>query len=57
MWTPLRITGELISFGPCIALSTFTVCPRSSDPFYIVNYYINGWLLLGHTAVVCYKPH
>ena len=28
-----------------------TVCPRSSDPFYIVSYYINKLLLLGHTVV------
>ena len=29
-----------------------TVCPRSSDPFYTVNYYIK-WpsLLLGHTVL------
>ena len=25
------------------------MCPRSSDPFHIVIYYINGSLLLGHT--------
>ena len=28
-----------------------TVCPRSSDPFYIVIYYVNN--LLGHTVVQC----
>ena len=27
-----------------------TVCPRSSDSFYVVSYYINGSLLLGHTV-------
>ena len=29
----------------------YTVCPRSSDPFYMVTYYIT-WnaLLLGHTV-------
>ena len=27
-----------------------TVCPRSSDPFYIVSYYINGSLLPRHTV-------
>ena len=25
-----------------------TVCPRNSDTFQIVTYYINGLLLLGH---------
>ena len=29
-------------------VNRLTVCPRSSDPFYIVNYYIT--LLLGHIA-------
>ena len=29
-----------------------TVCPRSSDPFYIVSYYKNGALLLGHTVCI-----
>ena len=28
----------------------YTVCPGSSDPFYIVGYYLKGSLLLGHTA-------
>ena len=27
-----------------------TVCPRTSDPFYIVRYYMNGSLLLGHVV-------
>ena len=27
-----------------------TVCPGSSDPFNIVNYYIKWVLLLGHTV-------
>ena len=28
------------------------MCPRSSDPFYVVTWYIyNGSLLLGHTAL------
>ena len=27
-----------------------TVCPRSSDPFYIVNHYIKWVLILGHTV-------
>ena len=27
-----------------------TVCPRRSDPFYIVTYIENGSLLLGHTV-------
>ena len=36
-------------------LSNITVCPRSSDPFYIISYYIqNGSLLHGHT-VYCHK--
>ena len=26
------------------------MCPRGSDPFYIVTYYINGSLLLEHTV-------
>ena len=34
--------------------SLHTVCPRSSDPFYNVTYYINGALLPGHTAVKLY---
>ena len=28
-----------------------TVCPRSSDPFYVVSYYKNGSLLPGHTLL------
>ena len=28
-----------------------TVCPRSVDPFYIVGYYMNGLLLLGHIVI------
>ena len=28
-----------------------TVCPRSSDPFNVVAYYINGSLLLGHASL------
>ena len=28
----------------------FYWCPRSSDPIFIVNYYVNGSLLLGHTV-------
>ena len=27
-----------------------TVCPRSSDTFYIVSYYKKGSLFLGHTV-------
>ena len=27
---------------------TATVCPRSNDQFYVVTYYMNGSLLLGH---------
>ena len=27
-----------------------TICLRTSDPFYIVIYYKNGSLLLGHTV-------
>ena len=34
-----------------IMLRGDTVCPKSSDPFHIVSYYINGSLLLGHTVV------
>ena len=30
----------------------YTVCPRSSVPFYIVIKYVNGSLLLGHTVVL-----
>ena len=30
--------------------SYHTVCPRSSNPFYIVSYYINGSLILGHSV-------
>ena len=30
---------------------TKILCPTSNDPFYIVNYYINGSLFLGH--IVC----
>ena len=26
------------------------MCPRSSDPFYVVTYFINGSLLLGHVV-------
>ena len=34
-----------------------TACPGSSDPFYIVTYYINGSILLGHTVdhLICTK--
>ena len=31
-----------------------TVCPRSSDPFYTVSYYIIG-VTLGHTVYAPYK--
>ena len=27
------------------------MCPRSSDPLYIVSYFKDGSLLLGHTVV------
>ena len=30
----------------------YTVCPRSSVPFYIVIKYVNGSLLLGRTVVL-----
>ena len=30
-----------------------TVCPRSSDPFHIVSYYIKGSLLFGHIVYLC----
>ena len=35
-----------------------TICPRSSDPFYIVSYYIK-WviILLGHTVIVFNRVH
>ena len=29
----------------------YTVCPRSSDPFYILSYYIKWSLLLGHIVL------
>ena len=30
--------------------NTCTICPRSSDPFYMVSYYIKWSLLLEHTV-------
>ena len=32
----------------CVCI--YCVCQGSSDPFYIVTYYINGSLLPGHTV-------
>ena len=31
------------------------MCPGSSDPFYLVSYYIKGSLLAGHTVQDLYK--
>ena len=39
-----------IYFVMLIVVSLDTVCPESSDPFYIVTYYKNGSLLPGHTV-------
>ena len=33
----------------------YTVCPRSSDPFYILSYYIKWSLLLGHIVLDFYN--
>ena len=45
------ITSALLQKGKVNFLhNLITVCPRTSDPLYIVSYYINGSLLLGHTV-------
>ena len=36
----------------CSRFETYTVCPRSSDPFYIVCYYIN-WVTASWTHSIC----
>ena len=39
---------EWFQLGLVQLLNIYTVCPGSSDPFYIVIYYIRWALLLGH---------
>ena len=50
----LKISTLNPNFGVNIQLfkdtGIYTVCPGSSDPFYIVGYYINGSVLPGHTV-------
>ena len=41
----------------CTMYIVHTVCPRSSDPFYILIYYINGLILPGHTAPNCLQAY
>ena len=31
-------------------IAIYTVCPGSSDPFYIITHYINGSQLPGHAV-------
>ena len=47
-----QITSKNIIY---IYISYVTVCPRSSDPFYIVPKFIKWERLLGHTEYVIYK--
>ena len=37
----------------CVLFSFYTVCPKSSDPFYIVTYYIK-WVTSSWTDGICY---
>ena len=47
-WAHLN-KNELIELT--VDFGTYIMCPRSSDPFYIVTYYMKwGSLLLGHTV-------
>ena len=38
-----------------LAAGGVTVWPRSIDPIYVVGYYINGSILLGHTVPVIWN--
>ena len=46
--SPYPVFGFDWATNPDLCLPLTTVCPRSSDQFYVVNYYINGSLLLGY---------
>ena len=46
-----RSQPKKVEKSPLLDFTIITVCPRSSDPFYIVSYYKNGSLLLGHTVI------
>ena len=46
-WLNALMSGTSV----CEWLLLYTVCPRSSDPIYIVNSYTNGSLLRGHTVI------
>ena len=49
----LKVGYFLWCFYMVYMCGTGTICPGSSDPFYIVSYYINWVILPGHTVCSC----
>ena len=56
-WSLLIFKDINIALHTRLDYGTYTVCPRSSDLFYIVKFYTNGSLLLGHTVLDANSEH